>query len=334
MLALCWTTIRLSGGAARGDEPLKVAIIGVDTSHAVAFTALINDPKAAGPLARIEVVAAFPGGSDDIPASRERVPGFVEQLRKSGVRIASTIEDAATDADAFLLESVDGRVHLEQFRRIASGKPVFVDKPAASSTADFIEMMKIAEETNTPFFSSSALRYCPEILKVAADDSVGKVLGASTSTPMQIEPHHPELFWYGIHGVEALAALLGPGCQSVVRRETENCVLVAGQWNDGRQGTLWALKTANPVYSFVRYGDKSVSCAAGFSGYQNLVQEIGKFFVTRKPPVSAEATREILAFMEAADLSRAQDGAPVMIADVIERAEQEVARRHPVAQRE
>lgn len=314
--------------SAAESDVLRVAIIGTDTSHCVAFTQLINAPDAVGSLAKVQVVAAYPGGSADIASSRDRVQQFAKQLDEAGVAIVDSAEAAAVGADAILLESVDGRVHLELFRRIATGKPVFIDKPAAASVADFLQIIEIAKRTNTPFFSASALRFSPEVLRVAADKSVGNVLGAATSTPYQTEPHHPDLFWYGIHGVEALAALLGPGCKQVERRDTKMGALLIGRWRDGRQGTVWALSTHNPVYSFNLYGDRSVTAATGFSGYANLVTEICDFFVTRQPPVSSEATLEILAMMEAADESRRSGGEAVSIAGVIERARKESGARH------
>src|SRR5207248_807904 len=82
---------------ATGAEPprevkeIRVGIIGLDTSHVVAFTKLLNDPKAAGELAGLRVVAAFAGGSKDIPASRDRVDKFTQQVREMGVRIVDSI---------------------------------------------------------------------------------------------------------------------------------------------------------------------------------------------------------------------------------------------------
>src|SRR5688572_25159939 len=66
---------------------IRVGIIGCDTSHVPAFTKILNDPKAAGDVAGFKVVAAFAGGSPDIASSRDRVAGFTEGLRKSGVEI-------------------------------------------------------------------------------------------------------------------------------------------------------------------------------------------------------------------------------------------------------
>src|SRR5438093_5813885 len=66
------------------DSALRVGMIGLDTSHVPAFAKIFNNPNATGDLAGIKVVAGYPGGTD-IPASRDRVKGFTEQLRGMGI---------------------------------------------------------------------------------------------------------------------------------------------------------------------------------------------------------------------------------------------------------
>src|SRR5690606_1831274 len=131
-------------------EPLRAGIVGCDTSHAIAFTKAINDPHATGSLSNVEVVAAFPGGSPDIPSSADRVGPFTEQLREMGVEIVDSLPALAAKCDVCLLESVDGRTHLSQFRQIAQGKPVFIDTPAAADLADVIAIFRHAEQSGTP----------------------------------------------------------------------------------------------------------------------------------------------------------------------------------------
>src|SRR5687767_10729594 len=125
----------MSVSTTRADEPLRAGIVGCDTSHVIAFTKLINDPAATGLLGKVEITCAFPGGSPDLPDSRDRVQGFTERLRGMGVEIVDSIAALVERSDVFLLESVDGRPHLEQFRQLAVGKPVFIDKPMAASLA-------------------------------------------------------------------------------------------------------------------------------------------------------------------------------------------------------
>lgn len=318
--AMLW----LAASTLSATEVLRVGIVGCDTSHAVVFTKLMNDPAAAGLLAKVEVVAAFPGGSPDIPSSADRVGGFVETLRGMDVKIVDSIPELVEQCDAFLLESVDGRPHLTQFKQIAVGKPVFVDKPAAAELADVIALFRVAGETKTPCFSSSALRYCDAVTTLADDPKIGPIEGCSVASPYQTEPHHIDLAWYGVHGVESIYAMMKPGCQSVSRVDGDSAIVVTGRWEGGRLATFRGLKNRSD-YAFTAFGKKGLAFRQGFSGYEPLVEKICEFFVTGAPPVTAAETIEMFAFMEAADESLRRDGALVTTQEMLERAEKKLA---------
>jgi hypothetical protein len=299
-------------------ERVRVGIIGLDTSHVTAFTSLLNKPDNQGELAGVQVVAAYPAGSPDVPASRDRVVGFTTELReKYGVEIVDSIEALLTKVDAVLLESVDGRPHLEQARPVfAAKKPLFIDKPVAASLADAMEIFRLSQETGTPCFSSSSLRFSPGIAGMRGSDKIGEVLGCDAYSPCSLEEHHPDLFWYGIHGVETLFTIMGPGCVSVTRTHSPDTDLATGLWSDGRVGTYRGIRSGKSDYGAVVFGTKGIAPSGGYGGYEPLVVEIARFFKTGKPPVSAEETLEIVAFMEAADESRRQGGCPITLESV------------------
>jgi Oxidoreductase family, NAD-binding Rossmann fold len=309
-------------------KPLRAGIIGLDTSHATAFTALLNNPKAEGDLAGVRVVAAYPGGSADIPSSRDRVGEYTKELReKHGVEIVDSIEALLDKVDVVLLESVDGRPHLSQARPVfAAKKPVFIDKPVAGTLADAIAIYDLAKESGTPCFSSSSLRYSPGIASMR-NGKVGEVVGCAAYGPCELEEHHPDLYWYGIHGVETLFTIMGPGCESVSRIQTPGAELAAGVWKGGRIGTFRGIRQGAADYGATVFGTKGIAPSGGYAGYQPLVVEICKFFKTGKAPVSAEETIEIFAFMEAADESKRQGGKPVTLESVIAKARAELASR-------
>jgi hypothetical protein len=308
----------------RGDDPapIKAGIIGLDTSHVVAFTQTLNNPKAKGVLSRVRIVAAYPGGSPDIPESKNRIEGYTKTLReKYHVEIVDSIDALLKKVDVVLLESVDGRPHLEQVRPVFKAKkPVFIDKPVAGSLADAVEIYRLAKESGTPCFSSSSLRFNKGIGAVRGDPKFGAILGCDAYGPCSLERHHPDLFWYGIHGVETLFTIMGPGCVSVTRVETKTAEFVTGTWKDGRIGTFRGIREGKSDYGAMVFGSKSVGPSGNFSSYEPLVVEICQFFVSGKPPVSAEETLEIYAFMEAADESKRQGGKPVALASVLARA--------------
>ena len=302
------------------DKVIRLGIIGLDTSHVVAFTEFINDPALGSGC---KVVAAYPGGSKDIPASADRVEGFTRRLQeKFGVEIVESIERLCEKVDGILLESVDGRPHLEQIRPVfRAGKPVFVDKPMGGSLADVLEIYRLAREHNVPCWSSSALRYSPGIIGMRNHEKVGEVLGCSAFGPCVLEEHHPDLYWYGIHGVEILFTIMGTGCRSVTRVRSEGTDLVVGLWHDGRIGTFRGIRQGHSAYGALVYGSEGVERSGSYEGYRPLVEEIVKFFRTGRVPVAPEETMEIYAFMTAADESKAQGGVPVAIEDVIRKAQ-------------
>jgi len=314
------------------SKPIRLGIIGLDTSHAIAFTKELNNEKAAADLAGCRVVAAYPKGSPDIKSSTERVPGYTEQIKAMGVEIVDSIDVLLTKVDAILLETNDGRPHLEQIIPcLKAGKPVFIDKPIAGSLADAIAIFELAKKHKVQVWSSSSLRYA-EGAQAIRNGKVGDVLGCDAWSPCSLEATHPDLFWYGIHGVETLFTCMGPGCETVVRISTKDTDLVVGTWTpakDGtaRVGTFRGIRHKGASYGGTAFGSKGVAVVGPFGGYRPLIVEIVKFFKTGKPPVSAEETIDIYAFMEAADESKRQGGAAVKVSDVMKKASAEAVKK-------
>lgn len=308
--------------AAEQTKILRVGMIGLDTSHVTAFTKVINAEGAKGDLAKIKVVAAYPGGTD-IPASKNRVKGFTEQLRGMGVEIVDSIPALLEKVDIILLESVDGRPHLEQIIPVLkAGKRVYVDKPVAGSLTDAVAMYELAKHYKVKMFSSSSYRFHPEPQAIR-NGKYGKVLGCTSHGPASIEPTHPDLFWYGIHTVEGLFTCMGPGCKTVTRTTSKDYDVVVGQWEDGRIGTMRGIRKGKVVSGGIAYCEKEVVSYKQAGGYAPMLDEIATFLVGGDVPVSPQETLEIYAFMEAADESKRQGGKPVTIASVMEKAHSE-----------
>jgi len=299
---------------------IKVGIIGTDTSHVTAFTRLLNDKSDPAHVPGARVVAAFKGGSPDVESSRTRVDKFAAELRDTwGVEFVESIEALTAKVDAVLLESVDGRPHLAQLRPvIKAGKRVFVDKPFAASYADAREMVRLSRTAGVPVFSSSSLRYAADLQALKSSDKHGGIRGAFTFGPENFEPHHPDLFWYGIHAVEMLYTLLGPGCEQVTRVKTESDDTVVGRWTDGRIGTMRGLIQGKQEYGALAFGAKAVMATPVpmANNYRGLLVEIVKFFQSGVAPVDPDETLEIIAFMEAAELSKARGGAAVALTEI------------------
>ncbi len=295
---------------------LRIGIVGCDTSHVTAFSDLLHDKNNKYHVAGGRVVAAHPSFSDDVEASHSRVKGFTEQLReKHHVQICDSIGELTGKVDAVLLESVDGRRHLPEFRQIApAGKPVFIDKPFAAGLKDARQIVQIAREANCPCFSSSALRFDANIEQFLGKHNREEIVGCEAFTPAPLEPTNPGLFWYGIHGVEILYRLMTPGCTSVACVHSEDTDLVVGRWRDGRIGTVRGLRRGQHEYGATVFGQtyiEHVPRSQQVPVYAGLIREIMTFFQTRKPPVSLDETLEMMAFMDAALRSQQQGGTPV-----------------------
>jgi hypothetical protein len=289
---------------------LRIGIVGTDTSHATAFTKLLNE----GTISGAKVVAAFKGGSPDVESSSTRVDKFAAELaEKYHVEMVPAIPDLCGKVDAILLESVDGRKHLPQMREIVRcGKPVFVDKPLAATLDEAREIDRVAKSAGVPWFSSSSLRWS----EITETMKFPDITGVDTWGPGPFEEHHQlDLAWYAIHSVELLYTLMGTGCEEVTRVSGATSDEIVGRWRDGRIGSIRALRPYGPFGAVVyRKGEIAVqSPTKPRDEYDGLVRQIVQFFQTRKTPVPNEDTLEIFSFMDAAQRSKESGGKPTRL---------------------
>ena len=323
---------------------LKVGVIGLDNYQAVAFANLFQTAKPGEPLAGFEVVAAFPGGSPDIPESVQGLPRWTERFKTMGIPFVNSIADVVERADVVILMSLDGRVHLKQATPVLkAGKPLYIGRPMAASLVDVLKIFQLAKAHQAPIFSCSQHRFVPAFSGMRNHPQVGRVLGCSVYGGLQFEPTHADFFWHSIHSAETLFTIMGPGCVSVTRASTSQAELVTGKWKDGRIGTFRGLGTGTVKYSGVVFGEKGILRAGNYGrgvpalktdaegehwlapqgeymGYKGVALAMADFFRTRKPPISAAETIEIFAFLEAAHESKRRDGVPVKLETVLTHA--------------
>jgi hypothetical protein len=318
-------------GKARGAAPssIRAGMIGLDTSHVPAFAKLFNTAEPTDDLAGIEIVVGYPGGTD-IPASRDRVQRFTEEIRVMGIEIVDSIPKLLEKVDVVLIESVDGRIHLQEaIPVIKARKPVFIDKPIAGSLAEAIAIFDLAKKHDVPCFSSSSLRFGADIQALLKNETLGSVEGAQTWGACSYQEGTPDMFFYGLHGIEPLFTVMGTGCETVTRIHTTDTDLVTGVWKGGRIGTYRGIRNHKAEFGVTAFGSRGIVQAPRPGTYDDLCREIARFFKTGKVPVRAEETIEIFAFMEAADESKRQCGASVALATVLARAQAEAATKLP-----
>jgi predicted dehydrogenase len=289
-----------------------VGIIGFDTSHVPAFTKLLNDVNDPFHVSGGKVVAGFPSFSPDVESSASRVEGYKKELiEKWKIEMVSSVEELLPRVDAVLLESLDGRRHLEEARPvIKAGKPLFIDKPMAASFSDAKQIFDMAAERGCPVFSSSSLRFDYNISRARQDAELGGVVGCDAFSPASLEPTNPGLFWYGIHGVEILYTFMGRGCKKLFCKKTDGTHFVTGEWQDGRIGTMRGTREGSHSYGATVYGEnkiKQVIFSTEVPLYSQLLKQIIPFFQTGESPIPAEETLEIMQFIEAARLSENEE---------------------------
>lgn len=295
------------------EKSLRIGMIGTDTSHFSHFAKYLNDPEAPHRIEGGKLTVAYPGGSEDFELSRNRVEKYSTELRDEyGVLLVDSPEKVAEACDAIILTSVDGRVHLEQFQRIASyGKPVFIDKPFAVSSAHAQAIADLAAAHGVPLFSSSSIRYMDQLqAAVASIDAKQSIYGADVFGPMELQETQPGLYWYGIHSVDVLYQIMGPGCEKVQAFKTEEHEFVVGHWHDGRVGTVRGNRKGNNTFGVSIHttsegpifvpNQSDNACPP----YVRLLERIMDLFTTGQPAVAITETLEVIRFIEAANESR------------------------------
>lgn len=296
---------------------IRVGIVGCDSSHCVEFTKRLNhiaigeDQWVDG----AQVVAAWAGSSEITP--QQTIGQYVATLKGFGVEIVERPEALIGHIDAVMVETQGGGSH----RALAvpfleAGLPCFVDKPFACSVEDARAMADWAQKAGAALFSSSSLRYALEIQSTLADGTVGPIVGAHAYSPAALHPANPGLFHYGIHAVEPLYALMGPGCEAVWCVFSEGGEVTSGLWNGGRIGTVRGTRQGAHAYGFIAWGEKGVRASAIDAGviYRELLKRVVAMFETRQAPIDLGETVEIVSFIMAARRSAEGGGARVALA--------------------
>jgi predicted dehydrogenase len=290
---------------------IKLGLLDFDTSHVVEFTRRLNHKGVAEEqwVNGAQVVIACPGESKIMP---ERIPVYKKEMEKLGVPLVDKPEDLISKVDGMLIESQEGGVHYERAKPfLEAGLPCFIDKPFTCGVTDARKIVELAAKKKVPIFSSSSLRYAPELVEFLADTKQGKVLGALAYGPASLHERNPGLYHYGIHAVEILYTVMGLGCERVTCTHEKNVDVVTGQWKDGRVATVRGVRSGSSGYGCVAFMEKGVQTVAIGTKYiyRELLKKIVQLFETKKAPLDMAVTVEIVAFIEAAHKSAHNHGA-------------------------
>lgn len=300
-------------------DDIKIGMVGFSV-HSAAFTKLLNDPHKHESLGGCTVKCVYhPQGNPDVDFTPEQLQKFESDIVGAGAVRVDTMEELLSQVDAVMIETNDGRPHLaEVMPALKAGKPVFVDKPVADTLRGVVEVYEAAARYKVPIFSSSALRYIESAQNIKREN----VLGAFTYSPAPTQESHTDLFWYGIHGVELLYTVMGPGCKQVAHiHHTDKEDVVVGFWENGRVGTFKGIREGRRDYGGIVFTQNANIALGTFGGYQPLVEQVVVFFRTGVSPVNQQETLELYTFMEAAQESRKRGGKKVSLDTILSKAQ-------------
>ncbi len=292
---------------------MQIGLIGFDTSHAVEFPKRLkalaaSDAKYAG-LRLDWGWVGEPGSSFRTPAQIAELQVKIEAL---GVKPVATLDELISRCDAFLLESVNGDTHLRQARPVfAARKPVYIDKPLAHTLADARAIARLAQESGTPCWSSSSLRFEPTML--AAKAQAGKIAGVDVFGPAHYVDKGRGLVFYGVHTAEMIVTVMGMGLETVQTLWHEKGEVAVGRYTDGRYAILRGDRNAIKQFGGTVYGEKIVPFLGSGDYYGALCKNLADFFLGAPPPVPLAESVEVIAFLDAAVRSKEANGAPMAV---------------------
>jgi hypothetical protein len=295
---------------------ITLGIVDFDSSHSVEFTRRINRCEIASEqfVEGAKISLGYPGSSE---TTRGRAAAFTPQIVRCGVELVDDPRAMIGRIDGVMILSLAGDRHLEAVRPfLEAGVPAYVDKPIACRTGDLDEMIALAERSGTALWSSSAARFCDDVVDVKSDLSrLGAMSSLQVYGPAHRSDVNPGMFHYAIHIAETMYALMGTGCERLSALSSDGCDLVGARWSDGRIASIRGHRTGNTGYGctcFTEHGilQRNISLR---TAYRNLCRKIVEAFTFSIPPVPLVETREIVRFLEAAEYSRANDALPVSL---------------------
>jgi len=283
---------------------IKVAIIGLDTSHSIEFPRRMQDPACAPdqlvPGMRTVTCLRFETPFQNKNGLDQRQG----QLESWGVRVTTRFEEAVADCDAIMLEINDGAYHLDYFKKVAAlGKPVFLDKPLAASLDDGRAIIRLMREHNTRVWSGSSVPFCPEVAQARAN--FADIRRAHVYGSLGQAPAGDSLVWYGVHTFEMLQRIMGPGPQAVRALETGGGIVAVVDYGQGREGVVEASHDnwiyGGRVNGMVNKDIQIMPFVATFTyAYRDILRLVKTFFEGGVAPVDMRTTFEGLAMMTAA----------------------------------
>ena len=285
------------------EKETKIALIGLDTSHAIEFSRIMQAPdyKESQRIKGLRAVSCLSFLTPFI--SREELNERAEQLRSWGVNVTESFEEAIDGCDAVMLEINDPFYHLEYFQKCVNlKKPIFLDKPLADTIQNGKKISDLIGKYNLKVFSASSLRFRPQLLD--ACQKINNPFSASIYGCLGKAPAGSSIVWYGVHTFEMLERIMGRGAKSVSTQKSASGLVCIVTYPEEKYGIV---ELSTNIFSYGgclrREGDSAHFTIDMSTAYADLLREVNRFFETGITPVQFDDTLEVMALLDAAERS-------------------------------
>lgn len=285
---------------------IRVGLVGVNTSHADAFSRILNGTASESPTVDGARVVSVWGGDEH----RDRVTELVDAYRIEH-RVEHPNEMPGTiDAVLIVDDTGGGESHAALARPfLEAGLPTFIDKPMSTSHDDAVALFDLAARTGAPLMSCSALRFAVELDAARAElDRIGPLSSVISTGP-------GDWYYYGVHAVELLGAVIGTGATVLHRHAFDQRDIAVIEYGNGPTAVVQTLRDASYVFELVAYGQHghvSIQVADSLGFYSNTMREVVKMAETGIAPLTADQTLEVLGILRAG-VSSAETGGAVTL---------------------
>lgn len=228
--------------------------------------------------------------------------------------VAKRAEDVIGEVDAVLVATDKGFEHVERARPfIEAGIPVFIDKPLCDNRADLATFDRWVGE-GKPLISSSAMRFAKEYVPYhKATHALGQLRHVGVSMAKSWEA-------YGIHALESVYPITGPGYVSVQNVGDADSNVVHLRHRDGVDVVIQVTRDMYGAFGMLTLAGTSAGLQLKFSDTYHAfkTQLVGfvDYLRTGVPPVPWAETRELMQLVIAGIESREQGGRKVFLSEL------------------
>ncbi len=310
-------------GALVERETIRLAMIGCTSGngHPYSWSAMFNGYDR-DLMTRECPFAGIPAYLNKEPAETLTIPGakvthiccsgdggFTAEHVAKCAPIPNVVEnptDVIGQVDAVIIATDIGSEHVKRARPfVEAGLPVFVDKPMVDNAAD-LRIFQDWVAAGKPLMSSSCMRYAKEFLPYRlSTHELGALRFVSITTPKSWER-------YGIHALEAIYPILGPGFVSVRNTGTAERNVVHLKHRSGADVAVVA--TADMYGSFGclqlcgTAGHAQVAFGDSFYSFKTQLAAFIEYLRTGVRPFPFEETVELMKLVIAGIGSREAGG--------------------------